>query len=307
MKITAVLASLLLGVIVTGSEPALATAVVIVPASGEPGGAGEAVTGAWLQPKENWDGRAVLMLHGFADDMDGPADIVKRLAERLAAEGIASLRINFRGEGDKQRTQIESTFALRLADTAAAQAWLLGRPGVKAERTGALGFSLGATTAIVTAGNNPGWFRSIAVWSSPSGDMLEYYLKTSETARTALREGVATEEVPGWKKITTRREFYESFRGADVDQALAKYPGAFLSVRGSADFLPQHEAQFMKILAANGPASVPQARDSGEASMRTAEAVLISGADHIFNVFQPELGLAERAVQVTVEWFGRTL
>lgn len=284
---------ILLGVMLTAAAWAgefTEERVVIVAASGEPGGAGEAVTGAWLQPKENWDGRAVLMLHGFADDRDGPADIVKRLAERLAAEGIASLRINFRGEGDKQRTQIESTFALRLADTAAAQAWLLGRPGVKAERIGALGFSLGATTAIVTAGNNPGWFRSIAVWSSPSGDMLEYYLKTSETARTALREGVATEEVPGWKKITTKREFYESFRGVDVDQALAKYPGAFLSVRGSADFLPQHEAQFMKL-----------------AKGRPAEAVILTGADHIFNVFQPELGLAERAVQVTVEWFGRTL
>lgn len=284
---------ILLGVMLTAAAWAgefTEERVVIVAASGEPGGAGEAVTGVWLQPKENWGGRAVLMLHGFADDMNGPADIVKRLAERLAAEGIASLRINFRGEGDKQRTQIESTFALRLADTAAAQAWLLGRPGVKAERIGALGFSLGATTAIVTAGNNPGWFRSIAVWSSPSGDMLEYYLKTSETARTALREGVATEEVPGWKKITTKREFYESFRGVDVDQALAKYPGAFLSVRGSADFLPQHEAQFMKL-----------------AKGRPAEAVILTGADHIFNVFQPELGLAERAVQVTVEWFGRTL
>lgn len=263
--------------------------VVIAAASGEPGGAGEAVTGAWLQPKENWDGRAVLMLHGFADDRDGPADVVKRLAERMAAEDIASLRINFRGEGDKQRTLIESTFALRLADTASARAWLLKRPGVKAERIGALGFSLGATTAIVTAGNNPGWFRTVAVWSSPSGDMLEYYLKTSETARTALRDGAATEEVPGWKKITTKREFYESFRGVDVDQALAKYPGAFLSVRGSEDFLPQHEAEFMRL-----------------AKGRPAEAVLVSGADHIFNVFQPELGYAERAVQVTVEWFERT-
>lgn len=263
--------------------------VVVTPASGEVGAAGEAVTGSWRQPAGAWDGRAVLLLHGFADDLDGPADIAKRLAAELARAGIASLRINFRGEGDKARTRIESTLALRLADAAAAAEWLRRRPGVEAARVGAWGFSLGATTAIVTAGAQPAWFRSLAVWSSPSGDMWAYY-QTTETARTALREGVATEVVPGWKAITTRREFYESFRGADVDRALGGYPGAFLSVRGSEDFLPAHEAEFMRI-----------------ARGRPAEACLIAGADHIFKAFAPELGHAERAVRVTVEWFGRTL
>lgn len=250
---------------------------------------GPEVSGAWLTPEGAWDGRSVLILHGFADDMDGAGDLSKRMAERLAQVGIASLRINFRGEGDRLRSNVESTMQTRIADTEMAYAFLKKQHGVQAGRVAVLGWSLGATTAIVVGGRHPDWFRSMVVWSTPSGEQFAP-MTDNPVAQTALREGIATNVVPGWKTIATRREFYESFRGVDLDQSLANFPGAFLTIRGSKDFLPQRDVQLLKI-----------------APGKNKEAALIGNADHVFNVFEPGSDVPQRVLDLTAAWLQRSL
>jgi pimeloyl-ACP methyl ester carboxylesterase len=247
--------------------------------------------GAWVKPDKGWDGRTVLLLHGFASDMDDAGGLFKRLAQALAARGIASLRINFRGEGDSKRTNIASTFATRLEDTAAAYAWLVEQRGVNGGRVGVLGFSLGASTAIETGAQYPDWFKSMALWSSPSGDQFEAMTGGFKTAfDEARRTGSGSEELAGWKTVTLRKEFFDSFRGVDLDKSLAKYPGAFLTVRGTQDMLPQHDDVFLKI-----------------APGEPKEKLIIEGADHIYHVFDGEKGQSAQVIDATVAWFLRTL
>ena len=282
MKKTWMATMLALGLTLGGLARAGETVVEVAPG----------LSGAWAVPETGWDGRTVLLFHGFASDRDDAGGLLKRLALALEAKGIATLRINFRGEGDSKRTQIESTFTMRLEDAAAARAWVLAQKGVAPEHVGLAGWSLGASTAIVSGGRHPGWFRTIAVWSSPSGDAFQQLAlgEMRGAYEQAAKMGVGTLPIPGWKTVTLKKEFFESFRGIDVDAALAQYPGAFLAVRGSSDMLAQHEAEFMKL-----------------AKGRPAEAAIIAGADHTFNVFEPNSPNPARVLAVTVAWFERTL
>jgi dienelactone hydrolase len=241
-----------------------------------------------MTPYSGWDGRTVIILHGFADDMDGAGDLTKHFAEDLAIHGIASLRINFRGEGDRKRTDIESTFLTRIEDTESAYAFAVKQPGVLPENLGVLGWSLGAATEIEILGRHPGWFRTGAVWSSPAGD-LEKTMMAMAGAQQAMKDGVTTQDA-GWKKITTHRAFYESFHGIDLDRSLSKYPGAFLSIHGSLDFLPDPSQELIKAAAG-----------------QPAEAVTIGGADHIFNVFDGPKGHSARLMEMTLDWFVSTI
>jgi hypothetical protein len=253
---------------------------------------GDGLTGAWTTPASGWNGRTLLLFHGFADDMDGAGDLMKRLAAELATNGIASFRINFRGEGDRHRTNITSTFHSRVEDGTKALQFVQTQPGVDEHRIGVLGWSLGGATAVEVASRQPDRFRCLILWSSSSGNLHTAFTtgNYAPTAAQAASNGIGTLVIPGWKTVTLRREFFERFRGFDTDAALARYPGAFLTVRGTEDFLPQHELEFLKL-----------------AKGRPSDAILIGGADHIFNVFQPELGHAHRVVTQTIDWVQRVL
>lgn len=94
---------------------------------------------------------AVLMCHGFGGNKVGKYRIYVMLAERLAREGIASLRFDFRGSGDSEGDFREMTVESEISDTIVGLQYLAEHPDVDESRIGLLGNSFGAAISVMTA------------------------------------------------------------------------------------------------------------------------------------------------------------
>lgn len=232
---------------------------------------------------------AVLLIHGWADHMDGVGNLNKRLAASLAEQGIASLRVNMRGESEREKTnyRLTSTFASRIEDSEAGLAFLQKtNPQLP---LGIVGFSLGGSTALAVTGRNASSINSLVLWSTAlHPDAVISNPLYADAYREALTNGEAV--IPAWVDLTITREHIVGMLGYDVLSGLKEYRGALLSIRGSEDYLPRHEDTIM-----------------AAASGIREEFRIIGGADHIFQTLDPNSVYDEIAIDATTDWLVDTL
>lgn len=106
---------------------------------------------------------AVLVCHGYAGTKVGKHRIYVTLAEKLAAHGIACLRLDFRGCGDSEGRFEDTTLEGQISDSLLALNYLAGIDGVDPSRMGILGRSMGGSVAVVAA-RRYGHISSLALW-----------------------------------------------------------------------------------------------------------------------------------------------
>nr|MCU0908012.1 hypothetical protein [Paracoccaceae bacterium] len=88
----------------------------------------------------------VLLFHGFTGSRDElpvantDEGVFARTARLLAEQGIASLRIDFRGSGESPGDFADTTFEGQVADGLAALAWVAANPAVDGDRLGVIGW-----------------------------------------------------------------------------------------------------------------------------------------------------------------------
>ncbi len=232
---------------------------------------------------------AVVLLHGFASVKDEVGGMYQRLAAELGARGIASIRIDFRGWGESGGGMENSTVTGMVEDAAVAYAYLAGQDFVDPAQMGVLGFSLGGRIAVVTAAQNPDWYKSMALWST-GGNIDPIEFQGQEAYDTAQADGQVVLDL-GWREVTLGSGFFDSLTAYDVEVEFPKFGGSFFVVAGMDDPSP---AEYLTWYL-----------EHAQGELRAAYAV--EGGDHIYQVLTEDQTMSDKVIRVTADWFAMTL
>jgi uncharacterized protein len=105
----------------------------------------------------------VVASHGMQSSKESEKYIA--LCGRMAGEGMGCLRFDFTGCGESEGGPGEGTVTQRVADLAAAVAWVRNRGDV-GEKIGLAGSSLGGYVSLLLAARDPG-IGAVVTWATP--------------------------------------------------------------------------------------------------------------------------------------------
>lgn len=242
---------------------------------------------------------AVLLLHGTASQKNEVGGLFRDLAGQLSDAGIASLRIDFAGNGDSPVGYRHYRLSTATRDAGSAVDFLRRQKQIDADRIALLGFSQGGLIAQLTILEDP-QLSALATWSTVAGDGIGSFRDVFEQHyATAQREGYVSIAYP-WLDAPLQfdLQWFEELLTQQSFSAMQHYPGPILAVAGTAD---------SNVPYAQSVALVAQSANT------QSRAVLIAGADHIFNVLddRPTTGEDEprhrQLLAITVDWLSTVL
>jgi dienelactone hydrolase len=233
---------------------------------------------------------AVLMLHGYGSEKNEVGAMYSRLAEALAARGVASLRIDFAGMGESVASTLDYTWDSQISDAATALDRLVSQASIDPARVGVQGFSLGSMVAAHLAGSDPR-VAAFGSWSGAIYNGEQSWVIPSIAECEATGEGHLQLDL-GWRTLDHSCDFFTSMAASTALDDFAPYANPLLLVVGSADTTVDP--------AVSGNAATASA--SGDVTFR-----MLEGADHIYNVLGEDQALAEQAISTTADWFAEKL
>lgn len=234
---------------------------------------------------------AVLLLHGFGTDKNEVGNSFALASEKLAKDGLASLRIDFQGFGSSKENTIDLTIDRLIIDANAAFNFLMQHHAIDNARLGICGFSLGAGISILIANNQKVQIKSMGLLS-PAGDLpkdFSDYLGSDQY--NSLENAINELEIDlGWRKIKLKSKFINSLKQYSLMKSFKNYTGAFSVIAGKKDSSYKHALTYIT-----------------KAKSTQKEILLLDNCDHIFNAFNADSSMIDLVTTEVTSWFKKTL
>lgn len=186
---------------------------------------GETLRG-YLTIPENFSGLLVLMYHGFTGNKTEHGGLFRDFSRLLEINQIASLRMDFSGNGESDGSFPDFTF-----DSLFEEAYLLLNVakrinGVK--KVSLLGFSMGGAVASIISSKHGDEINSLLLWS-PAGNIIEKIRSLFENS-PKLENGNAN--IPNFE---LSKAMYESLQKYKTYDNLALFQKEVFIVHGKKD------------------------------------------------------------------------
>jgi Dipeptidyl aminopeptidases/acylaminoacyl-peptidases len=233
----------------------------------------------------------VVMLHGTGSSRDEAGNGYKTAAPILAAKyGIASVRIDFRGNGESTASYMDYTFSTAVADAVAAAKYLGTVSGVSSSKIGVMGWSQGGTDALLAAGQHTDIFKCVVTWAG-APDLSSMLSDTDYAA--AKKDGYFTMTFDWRSSLKVSLQWCEDVKNTDVLKVFKGYTGPVLAIAGTNDTTVDPSWSTKIVAASTNKASATH---------------FIKGMDHTFNVFsEANLASLNDAVDATGTYFAANL
>lgn len=230
---------------------------------------------------------AIILLHGTASNKNEVGELYAILAKRLRDNNIASIRIDFAGTGDSEVDYSQYTLASAVRDADMARGFLIEQPKILADSLAVLGFSQGGLIAQLLVIEHPE-LAALVTWSSVAGDGGEPFSSQFEQYYAEAKNNGVAELTFEWRApLNLSVQWFEQVKKQKSLTELANYPGAVLAIAGGADTIVDPISSLRLIQAAGS---------------EDAQAVVLKGADHVFNVLDPTATEDEVLLKITLQW-----
>jgi uncharacterized protein len=194
---------------------------------------GQQIFGVLHRPTSVATPPIVVILHGFASSKHGSNRCYVTLSERLAMEGIASLRFDFRGSGDSEGVLSDITFDDLISDAVSVVDHLEMIGGIDVSRIAFFGASLGGSLAILAAARVQK-IKTMALWSPVASGELWFrdFLRRHPELANADREKILSSYRGKQIHPRFREQFAQMFAYKTIQQL---HPLPILHMQGEKD------------------------------------------------------------------------